>query len=103
MQILIFFIVLKIVLTVAFIMGCTWLIAEFFPIIAHKMIEVSSGTSVDFVGEWLAKAFNAIARFAAKFFNIMVEWLQVLGIDFEKFKSTIEDADTEKLAADASF
>lgn len=95
MHIFIFLVVLKVVFTVAFIMGCAWLMAEYFPIFAVKIAHMADGTFFDSFGEWIAKGLKAIAKYSGKFLKVCFEWLEVLGFDFKEIKESIKDIDLD--------
>lgn len=103
MQIFILFILLKIALTIAFVLGVSWLLAEYLPVLAEAASDAARGTYVEFLGEWTAKALNAIAQIAGKFFNLCIEWLKVIGIDLESLKTTLDEAAGEADSAELSF
>lgn len=95
MHIFIFFIVLKVVLAVAFVMGCAWLMAEYFPILAVKIAHMADGTFMDSIGEWIAKGLKTMGKYAGKFLKVCFEWLEVLGFDFKEIKESIKDIDLD--------
>ncbi|MBM3617590.1 MAG: hypothetical protein FJX23_03495 [Alphaproteobacteria bacterium] len=101
MHIFIFFIVLKVVLTVAIIMGCAWLLAEYSPIIGREIAQMADGTWFESIGDWIHKGLKAIGRYSGKFLKVCFEWLEVLGFDFKELKESIKDIDLDE-AADAA-
>lgn len=98
-------ILFNIALTIAFAMGCCWLLAEYLPVIADYARDAGNGTSVEFLGDWIAKALLVIAKYAGIVLNVMIEWLKVIGIDLESLKATVEEAkeNVEAGAAEQSY
>lgn len=98
----VFLIVLKIAITVAFVMGTAWIMAEYLPVLATKIIHLSNGTWADFIGEWAAKVMRVMAKYAGKFLNVCFEWLDFLGVEFKKYNDEMGDK-AEDAAQASSF
>lgn len=83
MQFIVLLILFKIGLTLLFLTLGAMLMAEFFPVLASKAIEATSGTILAPIGDFVSDALLFIAKYAQMFVDLVFSWLRVFGIDID--------------------
>lgn len=96
MNILFFFIFLKIFIAVVFLTITAMLAAEFFPQIADWAVASTAGTSIAIMGVWFSKAMMFFASLASKFVTFIFHGLEAVGLKMGTMRDLLGGSDSAK-------